>query len=128
MARTGLSAGASTALSTTYARMACTATPAADPLSEALPDRVTLSWASLELTTISGAASVIWYLSADADGDAPITPTLTTTIVADGATATSGGVAATLALARVGSGGSIYVNAKTDAGTATGIARVSWTL
>lgn len=106
------------------------------PKSQELRAQMYLSLITLRLTTIAGGATeVTWFLSADANGDAPITPEKVSAIVdhdADGI----GAVSETLEVywpltmgdgSGGGGGNDIYVVAKLDAGTvATAQAHMSW--
>lgn len=84
-----------------------------------VPHHTQLESIALQLTTVVTATTVTWYLSADEDGDQPLTPSQTDTIV--GQTAGKGGVARTIFAPLVSSGG-LYVQALLDAGTANAIA------
>lgn len=128
--RQGLSATASTSLSTAYARAGITRTSAVDAASKDVPEVSTLELLDVELDTIVSATSLTWYLSRDSGGDIPITQEVTSTIVSQGATGTDGGVASKLQVLYVQGGadtvGNVYFNGKLDAGTANGIGRLSW--
>ena len=93
----------------------------------ALADRVSLGLAELALSSIAGGATkVTWYVCRDLTRDQPLTDEIQSDIVT-GTTAGAGGCAATFEGAiLVSSGGTIYIAAKLDAGTADAVARVSW--
>ena len=110
-----IATSASIALTNAYTRTAV-----------AVPSKADLSLVSVEMTSISGAASVTWYLSRDSAGDQPITPLWTDTILDAGSGSGAGSVVRDMAGALNHAGGSLYVNAKLDAGTATGVARVGY--
>ena len=124
MSERNQSESASVALSTSYAMLALNGTPSG---ARALADRVSLGLAELALTSIAGGATkVTWYVCRDLTRDQPLTDEIETDIVA-GTTAGAGGCAATFEGAiLVSSGGTIYIAAKLDAGTADAVARVSW--
>lgn len=104
------SQASTTALTTTYA-----ATTWTIPGAAAWIDTV-----DLRLTSISGAASITWYLAEDSAGERALTPATTVSIVdhdADGTGSLSALVGR--AIDPRYHGGAIYLLAKTDAGTAT---------
>lgn len=102
------------ALTTSYALL----TPGVAAEGDEFPTSgVMLSLSSLELTAISTATSIVWYVSSDIAGDKPITAVRTTTIVA-GQSANVGGVSETFGPEQHHTG-PLYVWAKTNAGTAT---------
>lgn len=108
---------ATVALSTTYARMTCNGADEAAAVN--VPERVVLGLVALQLGTIAGGATTItWYVSEDLAGDHPIAGPVTSTIV--GQTAATGGVAESVDIPWVVTevAGSLYVWAKTNAGTA----------
>ena len=128
-----ISAAASTALSTSYAVMACTSTTTDEAVAAPLPDSCYLEDAHLQIDTIAGGATTItWYIAADAAGDVPLTKLVTSTIVTGKTTATDGAVVEILGKWYMryddGVSDTIYVVAKTNAGTANAIARVTWNL
>jgi hypothetical protein len=106
------------------------------PKSQELREQMYLSLITLRMTGLAGGPTTVdWFLAADANGDAPITPVKTSTIVdpdADG----EGAVSETLEIywpltmgdgSGGGGGNDIYVFAKLDAGTATNSqAHMSW--
>ncbi len=115
------------ALSTSWT----TATLAAvvgDDSTEPLPTRGWLVGLDLRLTEISGATSVTFYLSDDADGLHLLTPsgtsgaTQTISLAKDNATA--GGVSWNLTR-RPFAASALYVHVKLDAGTASGAVRAT---
>jgi len=91
-----------------------------------------LAWTSSELglitlglTGVVGAPTkVTWYLSTDAAGDEPITPVQTDTLVGSSLPGLSG-VARTILVPF--NGATIYAHALLDAGSATGIAVLTYT-
>ena len=124
MSERNQSESASVALSTSYAVLGLDGTPSG---ARALADRVSLGLAELALTSIAGGATkVTWYVCRDLTRDQPLTDEIQSDIVT-GTTAGAGGCAATFEGAiLVSSGGTIYIAAKLDAGTADAVARVSW--
>ena len=128
--RRGLSAEATTALSTTYGTLTLDDDTVGDAGARPLPDQCRLVMIVVELDTIVTAASVVWYLSADLAGDVPLTREVTSTILSQGTTADDGGIATRLEVDHVrlaaGTAGKLYLRAKTDAGTANAKARVTW--
>lgn len=82
------------------------------------PRKVDIGLVTCELSSVSGATSIIWWLTRDSTGDKPITPRKTSTINT-GQTAGTGGVAETVDAKLLTDATAIYVWAKTDAGTAT---------
>lgn len=118
------SLSASTALSSSYAVLTLDGTPTG---ARSLADRASLGLAELALTSIAGGATkVTWYVCRDANRDQPLTDEIETDIVV-GSTAGAGGCAATFDGALlVSTGGTIYIAAKLDAGTADAVARISW--
>jgi len=131
VAKINISAEATAALTTSYAALTLTDDTTSEALAQNIPDACYLDWMHIQLDTIAGgAAAVTWYLCSDASMDVPLTKEVTTTIVAGDTTATDGAVVEALNVAyrrfSVGTGGSIYIAAKLDAGTANGIARIVW--
>ena len=124
MSERNQSESASVALSTSYAVLGLDGTPSG---ARALADRVSLGLAELALTSIAGGATkVTWYVCRDLTRNQPLTDEIQSDIVT-GTTAGAGGCAATFEGAiLVSSGGTIYIAAKLDAGTADAVARVSW--
>ena len=113
------------------ASQALTPTPAAvtltadGDLSVRVPDRAVWGMASCDFTSVAGGATTItWYVSLDSAGDRPITPEQTDTIVQQ--TATKGAVARSLGVPIVTTGGSAYIWAWTNVGTATAKCRLYW--
>lgn len=124
MSERNQSESASVALSTSYAVLSLDGTPSG---ARPLADRVSLGLAELALSSIAGGATkVTWYVCRDLTRDQPLTDEIQSDIVT-GTTAGAGGCAATFEGAiLVSSGGTIYIAAKLDAGTADAVARVSW--
>jgi hypothetical protein len=115
--------GVSTALSTAVSVIPLER--ASEQLSSAFPQSGTLSKLMVVLTSIAGAATVTWYLSADAAGDVPITPSHAATITT-GQTAGKGGItvlidAGYVIPATLYVTGKVYLVAVLDAGTAAGV-------
>lgn len=115
MRRISATESAAIALTTTYALLTVASFPTT---------RAYLGSIDLRLTSVVTAASVTWYVSADADGNQPLTAVQTDTIVSG--TAGNGGVARVLDFPLRTTTGSLYVWAKTNAGTATGVAAVAY--
>lgn len=92
--------------------------------------QIYLGLIQLSLTSIAGGATTVtWFLSSDADGDKPLTPAVTSTIITGQTTGTSGGVSDTVDEGVLTDEAAIYVWAKLDAGTATAAAcRAFWTV
>jgi hypothetical protein len=114
-----VSVSAATGLTTAYAALALTG----------IPDDCWLSVLHGEIDTIAAsAASITWYIAADSGGDVPVTAEVTTTIVTGKTTATDGGVTEAVDWDYVrstnGTAGSLWVFAKTDAGTCNLTARI----
>ena len=104
-----------TALSTTYATVASTVLEAESPLSSSILYGVTV-----RINTIAGgAASVTISISSDAAGDVILVPATVCTIGTGVTTATKGAVALRCEFPVQLSARTLYVSAKTDAGTAT---------
>lgn len=113
---------ASTSLSTTPAVITIGA--AGDPV----PDESFLSLVLLQLSSISGATEVTWFVTADSAGDIPITPERTSTIVTGKTTAAKGSVSHTVDVEwkrdpDITASGCLYVVASLDAGTASAVGR-----
>lgn len=127
--RRGFSAEIATALTTTYAIMVCDDDLVADALARPVPNNCRLLTAVLEVTSINGAGSIVWYIAADALGALPLTLITTTTLTA-GAVAAKGSIVGLLDVgysrSSAGVAGKLYVVAKTDAGTATCKPRITW--
>jgi len=126
-----LAAAAKTALTTSYQVLAMTGTTTDEALARPIQDECHLGLVHGELDTIAGGASAVtWYLSADAAGDVPLTPEVTTVIVAGKTTATDGGFGDVVDIdyRRFSSGvaGTVHLVAKLDAGTANCIPRIIW--
>lgn len=118
----GHAESASAALDTSYTALPCTAV-AGDPAEE-MPDECWLGAAQVVLDTIDTAESVTWYLSEDEAGDVALTPEATHTIL-DGTTSGAGTVTDTVdipyTLSGRGTAGTVWIQAKLDAGTANGV-------
>lgn len=102
-----------------------------ETFSKALPDVCHLIKLEVEITSISSATTVTWNLAKDAAGDFAITPEVTSTIVVGKTTATKGGFNALIDIDYVktltnGVTEHLYLVARTDAGTCTAAAFLSW--
>lgn len=129
--RWGISAERSTALSTSYASMTLNADTVGDTGAKVVPSSCYLSDVVLQLTTIAGGAtSVTWFVSQDLAGDKPLTLSCTSTIVTGKTTAASGSVTMYLGKDYVkgsdGVTGELFLQVKLNAGTANGVARLTW--
>ena len=123
------SCSASTALSTSYAAAEITDTTGTDSRAKVLPTECYLYRLEGTLTSISSATELTWYLAKDSAGQKPITPEKTVTIVdpdADGSGGCSTAVDSAHAFDVDSTGTSLYVHAKTDAGTCSMVARLTW--
>lgn len=129
--RRGLSAAASAGLTTTFSAFSITNATAADAGAEAVPNGATLSVLGGKVTNIAGgAAAVTWYLSHDSAGKIPYTPQVTHTIGKHAPADTEGGfsdaIGAEYSTPSDGTVGTLYMHAKTDAGTADLLPRLWW--
>lgn len=130
----GHSVGAQTALTTAYSgggAIEVKGVTGTDSRAQAIPNDCELGWLHGEIDTIAGGATTItWFISADAAGDIPITSEVTETILTGQTTATDGGIVTLIekawSLPSVGTQGSLWVWAKTDAGTANLTPRLFW--
>jgi len=133
MAREGISAAASIGLTVAYnaAGIDLKGTTTDEAEAEALPNRAFLVLLEAEINTIAGgAATVTWFLAHDSAGDKPYTGAVTETILTGVTTATSGGFTSLLERTYKkpdsGTQGSLFLFAKTDAGTCNLIPRLVW--
>lgn len=129
----GLSAEASTALSTSFTVMTLDDDTTDEESAEVVPDECHLGTQFGEINTIaSSAKTVTWYLAADSSGDVPITPEVTETIRTGDTTSTDGGIATKVDMPHrkmeSGTAGKLYLVAKTNTGTCNMIPRLSWTV
>lgn len=125
----GISASEVTPLDTTYARAAVSSFRAEEPYADALPRNCEIGLLEGALTGIDTAVEATIYLSRDAAGEQPLTQEFTVPLLTEGVTADSGGFAVKLAVAYSWgseSRGTVYVNAKLDAGEASAVWRLSW--
>jgi hypothetical protein len=123
------SCSASTALSTSYAAAEITDTTGTDSRAKVLPTEAYLYRLEGTLTSIVTATTVTWYIAKDAAGNKPITDEKTESIL-DADSSGSGGINtiidSAIAFDDDSSGTSLYVHAKTNAGTASMVARITW--
>lgn len=123
------SAAAVLSVTNTYSGVALTASTALDGAAQPLPASCLLEMLHGALSSVSTATEVTWYLSLDSDGDVPLTGEATESIQAGATTATDGAVATRVSLeyaAPSGTAGTLYLWAKTDAGTCTLLPRLWW--
>lgn len=113
---------ASQALTSTYS--ACTLGADGDA-SRTMAQQARLSLATIDLSSISGAAQITWFVALDSAGEQAITPEQTDDIV-DHDADNAGSVARSLEVS-LRTSGALYLFAKTDSGTATAKCRVTWT-
>jgi hypothetical protein len=122
--------GASTVLSTAYSAIQLKQQSTLDEYSEPFPSQGRLSHVEIEVTEVSTATELVWFLAWDAAGDRPITPETTSTITMGMTTPTKGG-----AIAIIGAdyfmpedadrpNRACYLIVKSDAGTPTVEARL----
>lgn len=118
--RMGIGEGTATALSTSYT--AIEVSP--------IPRRIQLGLLTGQITSISSATQLTVYIAADSAGDHALTAAETVTIVPGATTATDGGFGLAIDVPydrpSWGSGESLWVVAKTDAGTCTLKPGVTW--
>ena len=112
-----IATGASMSLTTSYVRRLV-----------AIPDDCDLGLVSIEMSSIVTGVAVTWYLSRDSAGDQPITPLWTDTILDAGSGSAYGSVVRDMSdiMNHAQGGTGVYVNAKLDAGTATGTPRIGY--
>lgn len=126
----GHSVGLPTALNTSYKAIEVKADAATDPRSRGIPNDCRLGWLHGAFSDIATAVSVTWFLSADADGDVPVTDEVTETWLAGQTESTQAGSTTVIdrpwSLSSFGKQGSIWVWAKVDAGTAVVVPRIYW--
>jgi hypothetical protein len=113
---------ASQALTTTYAASTLTNDGGA---SRKWAQRGTLGLAFCQLTSISSATTITWFVSLDSAGEEAITPAQTDTIL-DHDSDNTGSIARSMSVPVLSAEDSLYIFAKTDAGTATAACRIYW--
>lgn len=127
--RYGFSVGASDSLSTTTSCEEIKAVSGTDANSKNVPNGARLGVLHGELSSISSATQVLWYIALDSAGEIAITDRVTETILDDDGDNT-GSVATAIdvpyALTADSTQGSLWVCAETDAGTASLISRIHW--
>ena len=129
---TSFASSASQALTTTYACTEITDTSATDGASRPIPTMSVFGQLNAEVTSIVTAASITWFLteSSTAEESGWVTDEVTSTILdhdsdATGMLVSSLGREPYRKTARA-TKGSLYVCAKTNAGTATAVYRLHW--
>lgn len=129
----GISTKYEAALTSSYQVFPLTADSTNLPRTSAIPTFAQLKHLSVEMDTIAGgASSVTFYLSRDADGDIPITGTLTAGVVFGLTTATDGSAIACIDLdyhylqTAAETIGTVYAVIKTNAGTCNGNLLLHW--
>lgn len=127
----GHSAGAQTALSTSYTAIEIKDVTGTDARADQVPNQCMLGWLHGEIDTIAAsAASITWFVALDSGGDIPLTEELTETIKTGETTATDGAVVSIIerpySLFGNGTQGSLWVFAKTDTGTCNITPRLTW--
>ena len=122
------SVGASASLTTSYSSSEVGEITATDSKASPIPTEGYLYRLEATLTSISSATKITWYLAKDSAGEKPMTPAVEVDIL-DADSDASGGCNTALdtAIALDGdmNGSSVYVHAKTDAGTATAVFRIT---
>jgi hypothetical protein len=126
--------GVSTVLSTAYSVIQLKQNTTVESKSDQFPQAGRLSHVEIEVTALSTATTLTWFLAWDAAGDRPITPATTSTITIGKTTATKGGAVALISADyRMPDDGDVtnmacYLVVKSDAGTPTVEARlyVEW--
>lgn len=129
---TSFASSASQALTTTYACTEITDTSATDGASVNVPRMAVFGQLNAEITSVVTAVSITWFLTESSTGEETgwTTDEVTSTILDHDADAT-GNVVSSLGrepyrqTARA-TNGSMFVCAKTDAGTATAVYRLHW--
>lgn len=126
--RIGHSTGTSMSLTTTYSSVLL-GSSATDAESESVPQRALLSYIIGTVTSIASSASAVTFkLTADADGDIPLTDEVTVPILIGQTTATSGAIQALLEFlfSQQSSWDGLYLWAKTNTGTCTLVPCATW--
>lgn len=122
------SCSASTALTTSYASAEVGELTGTDSRAKPIPTEAYLYRLEATLTSISSATKLTWFVAKDSAGEKPITPAVEVTILdadSDGSGGCSTALDTAIALDADSAGGSLYVHAKTDAGTATAVFRIT---
>ena len=123
------SCSASTALSTSYASAEVGELTGTDSRAKPIPTEAYLYRLEATLTSISSATTLTWYAAKDSAGEKPITPAVDVTILdadSDGAGGCNTIINSAIAFDSDSAGGSLFVHAKTDAGTASAVYRITW--
>jgi len=131
--RAGFSYNNSTALSTTYAKIALTADASNAPRSANVPPYCRIEDITFELSSLSGSpATITFYLARDAGGDYPLTPEGTSTIIVGATTSSLGGTAVVIGRDYMTTGAApdvadtLYAIVKVSGGTTTAKIYLNW--
>jgi len=119
-------------LSDSFAAIAVAKDTTNEATSQSIPNKSLLDKVRFSLNTISSAAQITWYLAEDSLGKHALTPSQTTTIDTGLSASTFGFISASLdgfpyrRTSKITTAGTMYLIAKTDAGTATGEVFIHW--
>ena len=119
-------------LSSSFAAIAVAKDTTNESKSQSVPNKSLLDKVRFSLNTISSAAQITWYLAEDSLGKHALTPSQTTTIDTGLSASTFGFISASLdgfpyrRTSKITTAGTMYLIAKTDAGTATGEVFIHW--
>lgn len=120
-------ANATASLTTSYTCTRVDGAGTVDANASAVPKSSELSLLHSDLSSISSATTITWYIALDSGGDDAITDEATETIVdadSDGNGTVSTQIGAFYAESSLSTVGALWVCAKTDAGTATATHRL----
>lgn len=129
--KAGFSFANNVSLSSTQATASCTVDAANAPESAAFPRFACIQSVEFQLSSVSGASSITFYITRDVAGDVAISDEYTKTITVGKTTATDGSVVVDLSkdvhfITGVSAADNIFVVAATNAGTATADVVVNW--
>jgi len=119
-------------LSSSFVAIAVAKDTTNESKSQSVPNKSLLDKVRFSLNTISSAAQITWYLAEDSLGKHALTPSQTTTIDTGLSASTFGFISASLdgfpyrRTSKITTAGTMYLIAKTDAGTATGEVFIHW--
>ena len=120
-------------LSSSFVAIAVAKDTTNESKSQSVPNKSLLDKVRFSLNTIAGSATqVVWYLAEDSLGKHALTPSQTTTIDTGLSATTFGFISASLdgfpyrRTSKITTAGTMYLIAKTDAGTATGEVFIHW--